>query len=120
MLYQLLLAHQHPFKARKILCQGPSNSGKSVWIIPIMEVMDEENIASLTREGKFSAGLLTKETEMIVVDEFTHDSINIDELKGICQGGWLFVPQKHSKAEKIVYASGIYMTCNKVILLFHS
>ena len=80
-------------------------------------MIDEENRASITREGKFSAGLINHETEVTFVDEMTPGCINIDEFKGILQGGWLIVPQKHSKAERIVYSSGVYLTCNKVISL---
>lgn len=115
MIYQLLLTHQFPFKAKKMLCQGASNSGKSAWVTPILQILDEENHASITREGKFSAGLINQETEIIFVDELTPGCINMDEFKGILQGGWLVVPQKHSKAERIVYASGVYLTCNQVI-----
>ena len=117
MLYQILMTHQFPFKAKKILVQGPSNSGKSVWIVPLFEILDSENIASITREGKFGAALMTKETEAVFVDEVSPKTIDLDEFKGILQGGWLAVPQKHAKANRIVYSSAIYMTCNKVIMV---
>ena len=87
-LYQILMTHQFPFKAKKMLVQGPSNSGKSVWIVPLFEILASENIASITREGKFGAALMTKDTEAVFVDEVSPKTIDLDEFKGILQG-WL-------------------------------
>ena len=52
-----------------MLCVGPSDSGKTTWIVPIMEVLDEEDVATLTREQVFSAQMLKASTQLLFIDE---------------------------------------------------
>ena len=70
MLYQLLLTNKYPFKSKKMVLVGPSNSGKTSWIAPILKMMDMDNVATVTREGKFAAHMLRPETELLFVDEW--------------------------------------------------
>lgn len=70
MLYQLLCCGKYPFKSKKIVCVGPSNSGKTSWIAPLLEVMDREKVATVTREGKFAAHMIDEETQLLFVDEW--------------------------------------------------
>lgn len=70
MLYQLLLTGKFPFKAKKIVCVGPSNSGKTSWLTPILAVMDMDKVATVTREGKFASHMLSEDTQLLFVDEW--------------------------------------------------
>ena len=47
---------------------------------------------------------------------FIIDSLAIDEAKRIFQGGEQFIPTKHGVAKRMVFNSGIYITCNEVKL----
>lgn len=78
MLYQLLLTNKFPFKSKKMVCVGPSNSGKTSWVAPILKMMDMENVATVTREGKFSAHMLNAETELLFVDEWAPGNIELN------------------------------------------
>ena len=70
MLYQLLLTDKFPFKSKKMVCVGPSNSGKTSWLVPILEVLDIDKVATVTREGKFAANMVNEDTQLIFVDEW--------------------------------------------------
>lgn len=114
MMYQLLLSYKFPFKFKKILCVGKSDSGKTSWLIPILEILDKSKIATLTKEGKFSAQLLTASTQLLVVDEYSPDKLQIDDAKVKFQGGHQFVSRKMKEPLSFVYSSGVYLTCNTV------
>ena len=76
MLYQLLLTNKFPFKSKKIVCVGPSNSGKTSWLVPILEVLDIEKVATVTREGKFAANMVNEDTQLIFIDEWAPGRFN--------------------------------------------
>ena len=71
MMYQLLLTGRFPFRARKIFCIGPSDSGKTTWLEPILEVLDEEKVVTCTDEGKFSTQMLADDTQLLFIDEYS-------------------------------------------------
>jgi len=70
-MYQLLFHRKFPFKTEKILVAGPSNCGKTSWFSPFYGIIDREGIATFTREGKFAAHLLSEDTEVIFIDEWS-------------------------------------------------
>ena len=70
MLYQLLLCGRIPFKTRKMFCVGPSDSGKTTWLEPILQVLDEEKVGTCTDEGKFSTQMLAEDNQLCFIDEF--------------------------------------------------
>ena len=70
MLYQLLLSGKWPFKRKKMMCVGPPDSGKTTWIVPILEVINRQHLATCTDEGKFSCQSLTSLTEMLWLEEW--------------------------------------------------
>ena len=39
----------------------------------------------------------------------------MDEAKRVFQGGEQFIPVKHGPAKRVLFNSGIYVTCNEVI-----
>lgn len=114
MMYQLLISQNHPFSAKKIICWGASDSGKTTWLVPIQEVVDPTKVATITREKKFAAQMVKPDTQLIFVDEMTAENLPLDEAKVIFQGGSQFIPQKHGLCAYVQYRSGAYMTCNTV------
>ena len=114
MLYQLLLTFKFPFKAAKMLCVGPSDSGKTTWLVPILEVLDDEDVATLTREQIFSAQLLKKSTQLLFIDEWTPDKLKFDECKMLFQGGPQTISKKSKLPDRFGYRSGVYITMNEV------
>ena len=76
MMYQLLLTGRMPFKARKIMCVGESDSGKTTWIEPILACLDEDKVVAVTDEGKFSTQSLQSDTQLLMMDEFSPGKID--------------------------------------------
>ena len=114
MLYQLLLTFKFPFKAKKMILVGPSDSGKTTWIVPILEILDDEHIASVTREQTFSAQMLTKDTQLLFIDEWTPDKLQFDQCKLMFQGGKQTIPKKNKLPSSFLFKSGVYITINTV------
>ena len=52
------------------MCVGPPDSGKTTWIVPILEVINRQHLATCTDEGKFSCQSLTSLTEMLWLEEW--------------------------------------------------
>ena len=71
MMYQLLLTGRFPFRAKKMFCIGPGNSGKTTWLEPILAVLDEEKVATCTDEGKFATQMIEADTQLVFIDEYS-------------------------------------------------
>lgn len=112
--YQLLLHKQFPMKTRKLCVVGETDSGKTAWFSPFQGIIPTANIAGVTREKQFAGHLITDETEIVFMDEWSTDSLNAEDAKKVLQGGLLMLPQKHKNAEKTVYRSGFYITTNEM------
>ena len=70
MLYQLLCHGKFPFKSKKIICIGKSDSGKTSWLIPIIEILDDKEVVTVTNEGKFAAHMMEETTQLLYLDEW--------------------------------------------------
>lgn len=70
-LYQCLLLGHLPFKCRKPCVIGDSDSGKNSWFAPIEAIIGMEDLAFVTKEGKFSMSMINEETKCIVIEEWT-------------------------------------------------
>ena len=76
MMYQLLLTGKMPFKAKKIMLVGPSDSGKTTWVEPILACLDDDKVVAVTDEGKFSTQLLESDTQLLMMDEYSPGNAN--------------------------------------------
>ena len=114
MLYQLLMSFKFPFKCKKIMAVGPSDSGKTTWVAPILEVMDPQHVASITNETTFGAQMLTASTQLLFIDEWAADKKQFDQCKIVFQGGNQVIPQKCRLPANFRYQSGVYITINEV------
>ena len=112
--YQCLMAHRFPHKVRKLVVAGPKDSGKTSWASVFWRIIPPDNIASITNEGQFSAAMLTDDTELVLVDEWSANTLQSDLAKTILQGGWLVTAVKHSSPKFVVNNSPFYLTTNNV------
>lgn len=112
--YQLALKDLFPQKTKKLCCVGDPDSGKTSWFAPYEGIISQDKLASVTRDRHFSASMLSSETECLFVDEWPPDSLTGDDAKRILQGGYIAIPQKHKEAVRVVYRSGVYITCNEI------
>ncbi|XP_066925534.1 uncharacterized protein [Clytia hemisphaerica] len=68
----------------------------------------------MMNDGKFSASMLTDNTQVVLMDEWTPECLGCDDAKRILQGGLLFLPQKHKQGNRIRYNSGFFLTTNEM------
>ena len=52
------------------MCVGDSDSGKTTWLEPIKAFMEEEKIATCTKEGRFAAHMIEEDTQLLFLDEW--------------------------------------------------
>ena len=53
------------------MCVGPSDSGKTTWVEPILAILDDDKVVAVTDEGKFSTQLLQSDTQLLMMDEWS-------------------------------------------------
>ena len=66
---------------QKKLCYGYNHLG----VIPF------EYIAGVTRDGKFAGSMINQSTQIVLMDEWTNDSLCCEDAKRILQGYYLFI-----------------------------
>jgi hypothetical protein len=97
--YQLLFSHRHLMKLRCLLVHGVKDCGKTSIVNPILGVIPTECVASITCErNQFATSMLTENTELTFVDEFTEDRLDADTAKNVLQGGFTVTAVKHTAA----------------------
>ena len=113
-LYQCLFASQMPQKVRKLVVAGPKDSGKTSWASIFHRIIPPGYIASITNEQQFSASMITNDTQLVFVDEWSENTLQSDLAKTILQGGWMVSAVKHGPAKCIMNNSPYYITTNLV------
>ena len=112
--YQCLRAFAMPHKVRKVVVVGPKNSGKTSWSNIFHRVIPPAYIASLTKEKQFSAPMITNDTHLVIVDEWSASSMQSDLAKCILQGGWMVTAVKHGLPRTVLNNSPYYITTNNL------
>lgn len=112
--YQCLLAFNMPHKVKKLVVAGPKDSGKTSWSNIFHRLIPANFISSLTNERQFSAAMITNETQLVIVDEWSATRMESDLAKCILQGGWMVTAVKHGLPRTILNNSPYYITTNEV------
>ena len=112
--YQCLLAHKMPQKTRKLVVTGPRDSGKTSWASIFRRIIPEEHIASITNERQFSAAMITNDTQLVFIDEWSENTMSAELAKKVLQGGWMVTAVKHSQPRRVNSHSPFYITTNQV------
>ena len=60
-------------------------------VITILGVISFEYIAGVTRDGKFAGSMINQSTQIVLIDEWTNDSLCCEDAKRILQGSYLFI-----------------------------
>jgi hypothetical protein len=80
------MASKMPHKVRKLVAEGPKDSGKTLWASIFHCVIPQGKIASITGEQQFSAAMITEDTQLVVVDEWSESTLQSDLAKSL--DGW--------------------------------
>lgn len=112
--YQVMLCHQLPHKARKLVVVGESDSGKSSWANVFLGLIPESKVAVLTKEKSFGASMIGDDTQLLYMDEWNQDMVSSDLLKTLLQGGYFPQSIKHKSPKMQTMNAGVYITCNNL------
>ena len=64
-----------------------ANSGKTSLFFPILGLIHHGNVATVTKQRAFNKSMITPFTEVILIDEATETTLDIDDWKILTQGG---------------------------------
>ena len=112
--YQILLHGKFPQKTTKLCVVGPSDFAKCHGFLLFKVFSQCQELLVLQRKKHFSAHLSKPSTQVVFIDEWTSDSLCVDDTKKVLQGGLQIVPQKNKETSKCVYKSGFYITTNEM------
>ena len=112
--YQCLFPFRFPQKIRKLVLVGPKDCGKTTWANVLLRVVPQHKVASITKESQFSASMINNETELVIIDEWSRDTLTSDSSKIVLQGGWMVTAVKHGTARSIFNNCRFYITANAV------
>ena len=74
------------FKIRQCCTVGEKNSGKTTWGSIYKGIIPSEHIASVSREGQFALSMLTEDTQLCIMDEWSTEKLTSDAIKSTLQG----------------------------------
>ena len=112
--YQCFVGCRMPHKIRKLVVSGPKDSGKTSWACVFHRIIPSDRIASITKEGKFSASMINDATELVIIDDWCGATMQSDLAKTLLQGGWLVTAVKHQQPKCVWNNSPFYITTNHV------
>ena len=108
--YQCFSAFNMPDKLKTLVVARPKDSGKTSWSNIFHRIIPSSAIVSLTKEKQFPAAMITKETQLVIVDEWSANTKESDLAKTILQGGWMVTAVKHGNPRTVLNNSPYYIT----------
>ena len=76
--------------------------------------MNRSKIISARKEKIFGLSMVDEDTELIFIDEWSENTLNISNGKPLFQGGWMVKSVKDQDAQTFDNKAGIYLTCNEL------
>lgn len=111
-IYQCLLCFQLPDKTRKLTLIGKIDSGKTSIMNFFSALIPEEKISILTKETTFGLSMITDDTELLYVDEWTREMTPPDIAKMLFQNGRFPQAIKFKSPKMRKMEAGVFLTCN--------
>ena len=71
-------------------------------------------MASITKEKQFSAAMINDDTQIVLSDEWSENTLQADLAKTVLQGGYMVTAVKHGEAKTIINRCPFHMTTNQV------
>ena len=110
--YQCLMAHRMPHKIRTLVVWGPKDSGKTTWFNAFSGLIQMNFIASITNEKQFLAAMISVETQLVFLDEWSETTLQSQMAKTVLQRGLMIKSFKHQTLKCIINNSPFYITKN--------
>ena len=76
--------------------------------------MNRSKIVSVTKEKTFGLSMVDEDTELIFIDEWSENTLDISNVKTLFQGGWMVKSVKQQDVQTFDNKAGIYWTCNEL------
>ena len=76
------------------------------WVIPLTDV------EATTQEKQFSAARMNEHTELVILDEWSENTLQADLAKVVIQGGYMVTCVKHQSPETLVNKAPFHRTTN--------
>ena len=109
---QCLMAGCMPHKVKKLVVHGPKDSGKRSWINVLLGIIPMSQVASITQERQFAAFMIEESTQLVILDEWSENTLQSDMAKSVLQGGFMVKSVKHQAPKCINNTASFYITTN--------
>ena len=76
--------------------------------------MNRSKMVSVTKEKTFGLSMVGEDTQLIFIDEWSENTLDISNVTSLLQGGWIVKSVKHQDAQTFGNKAGIYLTCNEL------
>ena len=101
-----------PHKTRELVVYGPKGSSKTSWFHVFLGVIPMKFIASITNEKQFAASVITNDSQLIFLDDWSEHTLQSDMAKTVLQGGFMTKAFKHQTGTCVMNNSSFYITEN--------
>ena len=93
---------------------GPKDSGKTSWVAPFQGIIPLSRIATITREKQFSTQCISDNTQLVFMDEWTSDSLDVETAKKFLQGGLYVASVKHKRPTTSILKCPFFITTQQM------
>ena len=108
------MAGKMPHKTRKLVLCGPKDSGKTSWVQVLLGVIPLRNVATITQEEQFSAAMMGEDTELVFLDEWSENTLQVDLAKILLQGGYMVTCVKHQSPKTLINKAPFHIATNEL------
>ena len=77
-------------------------------------LMNRSKIVSVTKEKTFGLSMVDEDTELILIDEWSENTLDISDEKTLFQGDWMVKSVKYQDAQMFDNKVGIYLSFNEL------
>ena len=67
---------------------------------------------TVDQKGLHCFGRVNSDSQLVIMDEWTSNSLSCEDAKRLLQGGYLMLPQKHQAAKRVNLKCGFFITTN--------
>ena len=92
---------------------GEADSGKTSLFYPILGLMHNSNVATVTKQKVFNKAMINKHTEVIFIDEATPSTLDVDDWKILTQGGYTACDVKYRAARSFFNRCPMFMNAQQ-------
>ena len=92
---------------------GEPDSGKTSLFYPILGLTPHSNVAIITRQKVFNKAMISKNTEVISIDEATSSTLDVDDWKILNQGGYTACDVKYKTAKSFFNRCPMFMAAQQ-------